>query len=266
MSVYALSDEREVLPLAQCAAQQEGVEADPVRFARTRLGFDPDAAQCHVLGGHHRRLLLNCSRQWGKSTVTAVKVLHLLVSRPGALVLVGSKTLRQSGELVAKVKSFGMRMGVRMRGDGMNPVSAVLPNGSRLVGLPGRSGNEIRGFSAVDLLILDEAAQVVDEVYYAVRPMVAVRDGDIWLLSTPYGKRGFFFHEWQHGGERWERVRVPAAECPRISAEFLEEERQTGGEDYFRQEYCCEFVDVDGSMFSRDVVERAFREDVSVLL
>jgi hypothetical protein len=42
--------------------------------------------------------------------------------------------------------------------------------------------------------------------------------GDLWLMSTPNGKRGFFWDEWDHGGEEWERISVPATECPRSRA------------------------------------------------
>ena len=93
-----------------------------------------------------------------------------------------------------------------MRGDGDNEMSLALPNGSRIVGLPGNEAT-IRGFSAVRLLLVDEASRVEDEMYLAVRPMLAVSDGALWLMSTPFGKRGFFYETWAHGGPEWERVR-----------------------------------------------------------
>ncbi|MDQ5829410.1 MAG: hypothetical protein M3324_05970, partial [Actinomycetota bacterium] len=99
-----------------------------------------------------------------------------------------------------------------------------LENGSRIVTLPG-SEKTIRGFSGTSLLILDEAARVEDELYFAIRPMLAVSGGAMMMLSTPYGKRGVFYEEWS-SGEGWERYEVPAGRCPRISREFLEEEER----------------------------------------
>jgi hypothetical protein len=29
-------------------------------------------------------------------------------------------------------------------------------------------------------------------MYKSLRPTLAVGNGDLWLMSTPYGKRGFF--------------------------------------------------------------------------
>src|SRR5208282_1075770 len=99
-----------------------------------------------------------------------------------------------------------------------------LANGSRIVSLPGDEKN-IRGFSGVALLVIDEAARVLDSLYCSVRPMLAVSRGRMVALSTPYGKRGWFHDEW-HGAGEWQRVRITAPECPRITAEFLAEEKR----------------------------------------
>ena len=120
------------------------------------------------------------------------------------------------------------KLGIRPKGDGDNEMSLELPNGSRIVGLPGNEAT-IRGFSAVSLLLVDEAARVSDDLYLAVRPMLAVSDGALWLMSTPFGKRGFFYEAWAHGGRNGSGSRAPATECPRIRREFLEEERADDG-------------------------------------
>ena len=230
-----------------------------VEFARRQLGFDADERQAGVLASEAKRGILNCTRQWGKSTVAAVKAVHRAMMRAGSLVVVASPTERQSGEFLRKAGELTARLGIRPRGDGKNALSLLLPNGSRIVGLPGTE-RTIRGFSAVSLLIVDEAARVPDEVYRALRPMLAVAHGDLWLLSTPNGKDGFFYENWAHGGDEWERVAVPATECPRIGREFLEEERRQLGEAWFRQEYLCEFVDNGRRMFDREMVDGALRD------
>jgi hypothetical protein len=151
-----------------------------------------------------------------------------------------------------------------VKGDGDNELSLLLPNRSRIVGVPGNEST-VRGFSAVSLLLVDEAARVEDELYLAARPMLAVSNGTLWLMSTPFGKRGFFYETWVAGGPEWERVRVPADECPRIGRGFLEEERRTMGERWYRQEYQCEFVDPVGGVFVPEVVERAITPEVKPL-
>jgi hypothetical protein len=230
-------------------------------WARERLGFDADAAQMRVLDAPGKRGILNCTRQWGKSTVAAAKALHRAYTEAECLVVVVSPTARQSGEFVFKVEQFAKRLEVKPKGDGRNEISLVLPNGSRIVGLPGTEAT-VRGFSKVALLLIDEAARVRDEMYRAVRPMLAASNGDLWLMSTPHGMCGFFYEAWQEGGPAWERVRVTAAECSRIRPEFLEEEMRALGDRTFRQEYCCEFGAMEDYVFDPELIKAAFSDDV----
>jgi hypothetical protein len=96
--------------------------------------------------------------------------------------------------------------------------------------------------------------------------MLTVANGDVWLLSTPYGKRGFFHENWEHGGDAWARFRVPATECPRIPQERLEMERRQMGDAWFRQEYLCEFLATESQMFDTELVRSALREDEAAWL
>lgn len=237
---------------------------DAVTFAIERLGFEPDERQAEVLRSDAKRGILNCTRQWGKSTTAAAKAVHRAFVKPRSLVLVATPTQRQSAEFIRKAGDFVSKLKIVPRGDGDNAISLLLPNGSRIVGLPGTEST-VRGFSAVSLLLIDEAARVEDAMYKALRPMLAVGEGDLWLMSTPNGRRGFFYDTWETGGAEWMRVTVPATECARIGAEFLEEEERTTGKMSFGQEYMCEFVDNGEMVFERGPVDAAFDGGVRVL-
>lgn len=190
---------------------------------------------------------------------------------PERLVLVVTPSERQSGEFLRKASGFVKKLGERARGDGDNEVSLMLQNGSRIVGLPGKEAT-VRGFSSVSLMLIDEAARVPDELYRGCQ-MSCIKlcgrcwrwaNGDLWLMSTPYGKRGFFWEEWNQG-QGWTRITVSATQCPRIPRDFLEEERRTLGERWFRQEYLCEFTDVTSSLFREEDILACIRSDVPVL-
>ncbi len=112
----------------------------------------------------------------------------------------------------------------------------------------------------MSLLLIDEASHVADVMYNSLRPMLAVGAGDLWIMSTPNGKRGFFYECWAHG-EEWQRHSVPATACPRIPAAFLAEERRAMGESWFAQEYMCQFLDDGNGWFSRDLIEGALSDD-----
>jgi hypothetical protein len=133
------------------------------------------------------------------------------------------------------------------------------------VGLPSKEAT-IRGFSAVSMLLVDEASRVSDELYQAIRPMLAVSTGTLWLMSTPYGKKGFFYDVWSRGGKEWEKIQVKATECPRIDPAFLQEERESMGDRWFRREYMCEFVDTVSGIFDRDQIESLVTTDVKPLV
>jgi hypothetical protein len=240
------------------------VDEDAAGWVRRKLGWVADAMQERVLNTVSRRGILNCTRQWGKSTVTAAKAVHQAHCAAETLTLVVSPSSRQSGEFLRKAAAFARKLGIRPKGDGDNEISLQLPNGSRIVGLPGTEAT-IRGFSAVSLLLVDEASRVADDLYLAIRPMLAVSGGALWLMSTPFGKRGFFYETWSRGGPEWERIRAPASACPRISPEFLKEERAVMGDRWFRQEYLCEFEDSVAGVFDRDLVERAITNAVEPL-
>ena len=100
----------------------------------------------------------------------------------------------------------------------------------------------------------------------AIRPMLAVSGGTLWLMSTPRGRQGFFYETWANGGPEWERFRAPATECGRIPREFLDKERMTMDERTFRQEYMCEFEDSMSGVFDREMVESAITWAVKPLV
>jgi hypothetical protein len=235
---------------------------DRVAFAR-ELGLEPDAWQEQLLRSASDRVLLNCSRQSGKSTMTAVIALHRALYHPGSLILCLAPALRQSQELFGKVLGFYRDLGRPVTPAAERKLSLELDNGSRIVTLPGTE-KTIRGFSGAALLLIDEAARVHDELYFAVRPMLAVSGGALMMLTTPYGKRGVFYEEWT-GGVGWERYEVPALDCPRISGEFLDEERATLPPFVYRQEYECSFEDTEDQVFTTDLIDRAVTSEVKPL-
>ncbi len=243
-------------------ARDLAVALDPVRRAE-RAGLTPDPWQAAVLRSAAPRLLLNCSRQSGKSTITAVLAVHAALYEPGSLVLLLSPSLRQSGELFKKCFDIYRAAGRPVAPEAETRLTLELENGSRVISLPGKEAT-IRGFSGVRLLLVDEASRVDDELYYAIRPMLAVSGGALMMLTTPYGKRGVFFEEWT-SGRQWDRYEVPAAECPRISEEFLEEEREALPTYVYRQEYECSFEDTEDQIFTHEMIQAAVTPDVTPL-
>jgi hypothetical protein len=225
--------------------------SDAVLMAQ-RAGITPDSWQSDLLQSDAKQMILLCSRQSGKSTITSILALHQAIFTPDSLILLLSPSLRQSQELFRKLQTFYNALESESLPQAVeeSALRMELSNGSRIVALPGKEAT-IRGFSGVSLLIIDEASRVEDALYQSVRPMLAVSGGRIILLSTPFGKRGFFHSEWTDGQD-WRKVKITADQCPRIDKEWLERERAMIGDWWYLQEYFCEFVETSDQVFSYD--------------
>jgi hypothetical protein len=219
---------------------------DPARLLSAR-GLQPDPWQREFLLAPDRQVLLNCSRQSGKSTVVAALALHTLLFVPDSLVLLLSPSLRQSVEIFRKLLDGYDALRRPLRAIRRTTFQLELANGSRVVSLPGRE-HTLRSFSGVNLLVLDEAARIPDVLYRSVRPMLAVSRGRLVALSTPFGQRGWFFDEWRGNGP-WKKVRITWRDCPRITPDFIAEEVRALGESWVRQEYECEFTALEGLVY-----------------
>jgi hypothetical protein len=258
--VVSLASVDKRIAALESAEGAEPVPESAVEFAH-RAGLDElDGWQEDLLRSRAARILLNITRQGGKSTMSGVLAVHKALTTPRSLVLILAPSERQAKETFARAAALYHH---DIPADSYRKLGMELSNGSRIEALPGTE-KTVRGYSGVDLLILDEASRVADELYYAIRPMLAVSGGRLLMMSTPYGKRGVFYEEWTNG-EGWERYEVPASECPRIPALFLEEERKVLPVRVYRQEYFNSFEETDDQVFSHADVQAAISSEVTPL-
>lgn len=212
-------------------------------------GKTPAPWQRTVLRSTARRQLLLTARQAGKSTVIAALASHTAIYEPGSLVLLIAPSQQQSRELYRKVVAFH-REAADLAPDAESAQRLELPNGSRIVSLSGNPMT-LRGFSGPRLVIFDEAAFSEDVLYTAARPML-MGGGRLIAMSTPNGKRGWFWKAWEKEGALWERTRVTAWNSELHDPVLVEEERTSMPGFLFRQEYECEFVDTEDQLFASD--------------
>lgn len=220
-----------------------------------------DRWQIDFFNDTSKRTLLLASRQSGKSQAVTAKVLAEALHKPKSLILLLSPTLRQSGELFReRLLPLWRASGSPLALGAPTQLELRLSNGSRIVSLPD-SESGIRGFSGVTHLVVDEAARVSDELYKAVRPFLAVRNGSLTCLSTPFGQRGFFY-EAHKSDSKWHKIKVVAADCPRLTPEFLAEERIELGDAWYLQEYECNFASMIGCLWDPDLLtDKLFFDD-----
>jgi hypothetical protein len=254
VSVDALERElRKLEAHSTMVEQRPTIPPYPVEFA-VSVGIEPDPWQIEVLASDHPRKILCCGRQTGKSTVGAVLAVHKALTRPGSTVLVVAPGERQAKLLFSKARRLYELAGYPLPAHSHRRTGLELANGSIIEALPAVE-RTTRGYS-VDLLVVDEAAAVPDMDYHGILPALIATQGEQVLLSTPRGKRGFFFELW-HSDDDWQRVMVRSDEVARIRARDLEVFRSTMPQQYFEQEFYCEWLDTEGSLFSYDDIQAA---------
>jgi len=235
---------------------------DPSMIA-TMANIVPDAWQRKLLCSTAPRVLLLCARQTGKTTTTALVAIATAMTVAGALVLIVSPSQRQSAEMFRTAMTLYKRIQSAPEIVQESVLKAELKNGSRIVALPGNEAT-VRGYAGATLILIDEASRVPDELLTAVRPMLATSNGRLIALTTPAGKRGWFYDAWV-GTENWERVRVTAKECPRISQAFLDEELKALGPLRFSAEFDLEFLDNTDAVFGLEAIDKMFSAEVAPL-
>lgn len=245
--------EQRFVTLALQLLPTASVEINPVEWAEQRLGIVLDEWQRNVLTSGAKRMLLVCPRQSGKSTIVGCLAGSLMVAHPGIKVVVLSPTQRQSSLLAAKVSD--VLGGEPVLSDSVSRL--VLSNGSSLDSLPGDQPKTIRGATA-DVLVIDEASRIKDELVAAALPMVAATDGRILMLSTPAGSSGAFSDFWHDEQDDWERVFVTAEMVPRYSKSMLDGMRRRLGARIFAQEFSGEFLEAPGQLFSNADLNELF--------
>jgi len=202
-------------------------------------------------------LVLRSGRQVGKSFIIGIKAAAYALENPNKLVMVISKTDKQAHLLFSKIL---YNINLKNRGDikkGKDrPTKHVinLKNGSVIHSLPvGDTGFGIMGYT-IDLLIADEAAFIPEEVWNSIIPALAITRGEIWLLSTPFLKQGYYYNCFQN--KNFTSFHTTSEECPRKDQEFLDEQKATLTKSQYAQMYLGQFVDDLHRYFSDALIHR----------
>lgn len=211
---------------------------------------------------------LRSGRQVGKSTIISIKAAEYAVKNSKKTVLIIASVERQALLMFEKTYAYlfdNYKHKIVLKGKEKPTKSRVkLQNGSMIYSLPtGLSGYGIRGYT-VDLLIADEAAFIPEEVWTAVTPMLAVTKGAKILLSTPFGKGGYFYECF--ADSNFTSFHVSSEDCPRIPQDFLDKEKERMTLLQYTQEYLGEFVDEIMQFFPDELIKSCMVSDLPPVL
>lgn len=247
---------------APVATPTPAVEADILLWAKQNFGFTPDPLQAQIMTDNSGQTLVLGARQTGKSTAAALRVLHTAIQNPGQIILLAGPSSRQSGHILDKARAAA----IKLLGKKVKPIAEgfELPNQTQVIGLPD-SEPTVRGYSNPLLIVVDEAAFVDDDIYKALLPAQASGRTNIIVMSTPNGQQGFFYEQWENHSAPWTRIKIDAADCPRITEQFLAQARLSLGHESFSQEFHCQFLLAPGAIFTREMVLQCIKPNVEAL-
>lgn len=227
------------------------------------INIEAQEWQKNVLEDIRQKLIIVSGRQVGKSTIISIKAGTHAKYKKNALVLVFAPTIRQANELFRKIKLVIEELPGAAKIVTGNATTIELSNGSRIVCLPGKAEN-VAGFTAPTMIIIDEACYAKDNLYRTVKPMLAASKGKMILISTPFIRSGFFYEIWDRQNRlpederEWSCYEIPAPMAPWMTPEYLAEERREMGEWWFMSQYMCKFQEAQDSLITSDMIDRAF--------
>jgi hypothetical protein len=202
-------------------------------------------------------IVVRSGRQVGKSTIIAKKAADYALKNSEKTILIIASVERQAYLLFEKVLNEIWEHNYKSICKGKDRPTKhkiQLTNGSTIYCMPtGMSGYGIRGYT-VDLLIADEAAFIPEAVWTAVTPMLSVTGGKKILISTPFGKGGYFYDCFND--DNYTKFHISSEDCERIPKEFLERERKRMTKLQFAQEYLGEFVDELRQYFPTELIQK----------
>jgi len=217
--------------------------------------------------------ILCCGRQVGKSVIAARDAAEYALKHSNKQVLMIAPTERQAYELFDKTlgyiseKSFSK---IKKGKDRPTKHKINLTNKTTIHCLPtGLSGTGIRG-RTIHRLYVDEASRVPEEVWTAITPMLLTTAGDLILLSTPFGRQGYFYRIWNNPdnsftkfettsqdvmenrpiGDSWTKLQREKA------LEYLKREREEMSTLQFGQEYEGKFIDELRQFFPTELIKK----------
>lgn len=197
-------------------------------------------------------VVINCSRQWGKTFLMVTKAIELAIQKPKSRIKIGTAFLSDLTEFILPTFDTvlldcpsSIKPKYKVQG-----TKFVFNNGSeiKLVGLD-KSPNGLRG-STIDLIVLDEAGFItnLDYLYKSVIvPATTHRpDCKIILISTPPATPAHPFLDFTQRAEaEGSYFTFDIYTNPMIDQDTIERlARESGGFESttWRREYLCQFI------------------------
>ncbi|MBU8934033.1 MAG: terminase family protein [candidate division Zixibacteria bacterium] len=250
--------------------------SDPSYFAEAVLGIKLHPGQKSWLGGSgERENTLVTGNRWGKSFVSAIKVLHHAIYRPRPLkydhsgryrICTASITQDQASIIFDQVVRLVHQSAILhplMTSHTRTPYPRMIfGNGATVEARSTQNRGEYLLGNDYDLFIFDEVAFETDPEYVVeevIQMRLADREGRLDLVSTPNGKNWFYRRVQDILAKRRPGYAQSgdSRENNYISRDFLDERVQYFSERRLQQNIMGQFVDAGGEILRGAYIDAA---------
>lgn len=213
-----------------------------------------DLFRAYELRQNDAWFVVKAKRQCGKSVAMEGLLIAASLGLGNSFSLFVSPVIQQARKVFQDVQRIGHSL---IKSANASVLEIVFVNGSVVKFGSSQQADSLRGFTikGSGVLIIDEAAYCSDDVFYQILvPTTNVFHSDIFIVSTPKFKRGFFYDLYlkgQEGGGKIFSYDWNAYDTSKyLPADTLELYRQQMPRLAFQSEFLAEFIDGDGAVFT----------------
>jgi hypothetical protein len=207
-----------------------------------------------VATDNHDYRVVDCGRQWGKTTLAVMEMVACAYAKNGREVAYFATTFDQARNIAWEMLKKQARSAFSRS-----------PNESRLF-IKTQDGGEsritLRGFENVetargqqfDLLVIDEVAFMRNWEYawgQILEPTLAFRQGKALFISTPMGYNHFkkMYDEGLSPNSKWKSWRFTSYDNPYLSKEWIDDKKKERTPEAFATEYLADFKQFYGLVY-----------------
>ena len=196
---------------------------NPVKFASRYLGVTPWRKQAEILDAiaRHNHVAVRSCNGSGKTFTAAVATLWWLAIHDDAIVVTTAPTKRQVTQLLwREIRSLHQRNREMLGGRILKTRLEYSPK-RYAIGFSTNTGDKFQGFHSPNILIIvDEAAAVLETVYDAISGCLTTERSKLLMIGNPTTLAGTFYDAFHKNRDLYETIRISAFDTPAFNGEI----------------------------------------------
>jgi hypothetical protein len=259
------------------------------KATKTLYGFRLTAGQIDIIGQvvdpTIKRLIISCMTRYGKTQVVAIALLRYILVNTNKRILIIAPTLDQTNiirnyvaEIIAddpelcNLVDHATHSGPENLKSEMSKKRITFKNGCELITLTAHGeenskdpGKQLMGFGG-DIIVLDEACLILDEVYTSriSRMLGDSPDSKLITIVNPWNRLNFAYKQWINPNFKQIHINYKQAiREGRATETFIQEQREMLSDYEFKVLYDSIFAeDSEDTLIRYDWIERATKKHI----